>query len=95
MASKYTELIEAYCKVNSVEIPAGFYRHAASHIAVIRNDSEKPKLVAKTFFNKSDLNYYLGNLEIQDQNLNEIARVIDFKNEKQYIVGKDRKAIEL
>ena len=95
MAGKYSELIESYCRESAIEIPAGFYRHSASHIAVIRLDLENPKLVAKTFFKKADLNYYLKNLVLESTEIDQIAKVIDFKNSKEYSVGKDRKPNEL
>jgi hypothetical protein len=95
MAGKYSELIENYCMESTIEIPAGFYRHSASHIAVIRLDLEKPKLVAKTFFKKADLNYYLKNLVVENTEADQIARVVDFKTNKEYLVGKDGKPNEL
>jgi len=95
MAGKYSELIENHCNESAIEIPAGFYRHSASHIAVIRLDLEKPKLVAKTFFKKTDLNYYLKRLVVENTEIGQIAKVIDFKNNKEYSVGKDRKLNEL
>ena len=95
MVGKYTKLIEEYCEENSIFIPAGFYRGAACHIAVIRRDLEQPKLVAKTFFNKSDVKYYLEKMEVENSDLEKIASVLDFKNEKEYVVGNDRKPKEL
>ncbi len=95
MAGKYSEVIEKYCKESDIEIPTGFYRHSASHIAVVRLDLEKPKLVAKTFFKKTDLNYYLKNLVVENKEIQNIAKVLDFKSNKEYLVGKDRKPNEL
>jgi len=92
MAGKYSEVI---CKQSNIEIPAGFYRHFASHIAVIRLDLEKPKLVAKTFFKTTDLNYYLKSLVVENTEIQTIAKVLDFKSNKEYLVGKDRKPNEL
>jgi len=95
MATKYTELVEQYCEVNSIEIPAGFYRHNASHLVVIRYDLDQPKLVAKTFFKITDLNYYLEKVEIENTQIEEIAKVLDLKNDKEYVVGKNRILTEL
>ena len=95
MAGKYTELVEKYCRDKSIDIPSGFYRHNASHLIVIRMDQKKPKLVAKTFFKKTDLNYYLKTMVIEDEALEEIAKVLDFKNDKRYVVVKNRKLNEL
>ena len=95
MKGKYTELIEEYCEENFILIPSGFYRSSASHLAVIRRDTEKPKLVAKTFFQKSDVKYYLEKMEVTNINIENKATVLDFKNKKEYVVGNDRKPKEL
>ena len=95
MATKYTALVEEYCEANAIEIPVGFYRHNASHLVIIRYDLDQPKLVAKTFFNKSDLNYYLEKVEIANDQIEEIAKILDLKNKKEYIVGKNRILTEL
>jgi len=60
MKGKYSKIIEAYCEQQGVYVPPGFKRHSASHLAVIRYDSSESRLVAKTFFKKEDLKYYIS-----------------------------------
>ena len=87
MKGKYSKLIQEYCDKEAVYVPPGFKRHTASHLALIRSDCGEPKLVAKTFFKKEDLKYYIAN------SLNELipspegllpAKVIDFKENKTF-----------
>jgi hypothetical protein len=85
MKGKYSKLIQEYCDKEGIYVPPGFKRQTASHLAVVRYDSGETKLVAKTFFKKEDLNYYIAN------SLSELtptsegllpARAIDFKENK-------------
>jgi hypothetical protein len=76
MAQKYTKIIEEFCKANAVQIPGGFYRHAASQLAVVNFKTSPPKLVAKTWFNKEDLAYYLTHSEES-----EFLKAYDFKEQ--------------
>ena len=90
MKGKYSKHILEYCEKEDVLVPPGFLRHSASHLAVIRLDGEKPKLVAKTFFKREDLMYYISsNLVglVQDSDGNLPATIIDFKENKNYKVS--------
>ncbi len=92
MKGKYSKLINEYCSKEGIYVPPGFKRHTASHFAVFRFDGEKPKLVAKTFFTKEDLEYYiktnLCGLE-KDCKGNLPARVIDFKGNIEFSVAEN------
>ena len=85
MKGKYSKLIQEYCDKEGIYVPPGFKRQTASHLVVVRYDSGEVRLVAKTFFKKEDLNYYIAN------SLSELtptsegllpARAIDFKENK-------------
>ncbi len=98
MKGKYSKLIQEYCDKEGVYVPPGFKRQAASHLAVIRSDSSETKLVAKTFFKKEDLKYYITN------SLNELTpssegllpvKVIDFKENKTFNINAQGGLIEL
>jgi len=92
---KYTELIVNYCNTHSILIPEGFYRGTASHIAIIRLDKPQPKLVAKTFFKMVDVKYYLNTCEVESDEVDSIAKVINFKDNRTFEAGRDRKLNEL
>ncbi len=66
--------IENYCRANSINIPTGFNRRSVSRYVVIKKKENKWQLVAKTYFNVSDvINYienYCKNIEY---------RIFDFK----------------
>jgi len=90
MNQKYKQLIEMYCKARGISIPSGFYRHSPSHFIVVRSDSAIPKLVAKTFFKKEDLNYYIKNnlLELsEDEDGFLPAKVVNFKDQLEYRIA--------
>jgi len=98
MKGKYSKLIQEYCDKEGVYVPPGFKRQAASHLAVIRSDSGEAKLVAKTFFKKEDLKYYIAN------SLNELtpssegllpAKAIDFKENKFFNISINGGLVEL
>jgi hypothetical protein len=90
MKGKYSKIIQEYCDNEGIYVPPGFKRHSASHLAVVRYDSDAPKLVAKTFFKKEDLKYYISSvllvLDLDDKG-NVPAKVIDFKENKKYKVA--------
>lgn len=97
MAGKYSKIIQDYCREEGINVPVGFKRHTASHLALIRFDGEEPKLVAKTFFKKEGLNHYISSTLLVlplDSNGNLPAKVIDFKNHKSYIVLSDGSLLE-
>ena len=74
MAEKFTDRIKEYCEASGIEIPVGFYRHAASRYVAIDIEASPPKLVAKTWFKQEDMIYYLKNLAAGKR-----MRVLDFK----------------
>ena len=92
--SSYKKLIEEYCKQHEVLIPAGFYRLSACQFAIIRLDKSPSKLIALTWFKKTDLLYFLKNQlqsEFEDpENMNSAIKIIDFKSKTlfNYIDGK-------
>lgn len=53
--------IENYCSENSINIPAGFNRGSASRYVVIKKNENGWKLVARTYFNVSDMINYIEN----------------------------------
>lgn len=90
MKGKYSKIIQEYCEEEGIYVPPGFKRHPASHLAVVRTDGEQSKLVAKTFFKKEDLNYYISSIlsELLPNPEGELpARVIDFKANKHFKVA--------
>ena len=54
--------IEDWCSRNGVIITSGFYRHPAQRYAAIDLSHEPPKLVARTWFNLEDMQYYSDNV---------------------------------
>ena len=98
MKGKYSKIIQEYCERESIEIPPGFGRRSASHLAVIRYDGVGPKLVAKTFFKKEDLHYYVVSTLCQLQPADDRsipARVIDFKENTFFKVLSDGGLVQL
>ena len=87
MKGKYSQLIKAYCEKEGIEIPIGFKRGPANHLAIIREDSNPPKLVAKTYFNKADVKYYIKHT-LTELLVDELgyfpALVIDFKENQKF-----------
>jgi hypothetical protein len=87
MKGKYSQLIKEYCEKEGVEVPVGFNRGSASHLAIIRKDISPPKLVAKTYFNKADIKYYIKHTltELLADELGYFpALVIDFKGNQKF-----------
>lgn len=98
MKGKYSKLIQEYCEREGIYIPPGFWRHTASHLAVIRYDGSEPKLVAKIFFKMEDLKYYIESTLCQlpqDKEGNLPARVIGFKENKHFKVAANGSLIQL
>ncbi len=98
MKGKYSKLISEYCDKEGIYIPPGFKRHTASHLAIFRFDGAEPKLVAKTFFTKEDLKYYIKSTLCElEQDCEGVlpAKVIDFKENKQFSVVGNGKLIQL
>lgn len=80
MVEKYQDRIKTYCVANGVDIPPGFYRHAASRYAAIDMAASPPKLIAKTWFNQEDVVYYLKNLAAGND-----IRVLDFQEREELL----------
>ncbi|KKK69309.1 hypothetical protein LCGC14_2935330 [marine sediment metagenome] len=59
MKGSFSETIQAFCESNRVAVPPGFQRRPANRWAMIRVDSETPRLVAATFATPNDAQYYL------------------------------------
>jgi hypothetical protein len=73
MAERYSEKIRRYCETNGISIPIGFDRHPASRYAIVEL-TNPAKLVARTWFNQSDVIYYLkGRTDTSP------LRILDFK----------------
>lgn len=89
MKGKYTKIIYEFCQKEGIDIPIGFGRNSASHLVVIRYDLERPKLIAKTFFKKEDLHYYISTylMDLPRNGDGLIpAKVVDFKENLSYQV---------
>ncbi len=54
--------IEAWCNNSGVVIPSGFHRHPAQRYVAIDLGQQPPKLVARTWFNLEDMQYYVDNV---------------------------------
>lgn len=90
MKGKYSKLIQEYCDKEGIYVPPGFKRRSASHLAVVRYDAGEVKLVAKTFFTKEDLNYYITNSLCELAPTSEgllPAKAIDFKENKNFNIN--------
>lgn len=79
--NKFVTEIRDYCEALGIEIPSGFYRHAASRYAAIDTGVLPPKLIAKTWFNQEDVVYYLKTMTAGRQ-----VRVLDFKDRQELIL---------
>ena len=75
MPGKYNRMIESYCERRGIHIPIGFGKGNAQRYAIILLDSDRPQLVAKTWFNMEDVVYYLRNVAGD-----RLTRVLDFKD---------------
>jgi len=82
VATTNKKKIRLYCDMHGVFVPAGFDRQSASRYAIIRNDAHPRKLVAKTWFNKEDVIYYIENSlqEEVDGGINDAVDILDFKD---------------
>jgi hypothetical protein len=82
MASKYRLLIDRYCARHQVGVPPGFARGAPQRYAIIRTHVTPPKLIAKTWFNVTDVVYHIEHFllpELGDA-LSMSIQVLDFKD---------------
>ncbi|MEM9480005.1 MAG: hypothetical protein AAGA58_10165 [Verrucomicrobiota bacterium] len=82
MGTTNKKKIRAYCDRNGIFVPVGFDRHSASRYAIIRNDVEPPKLIAKTWSNQEDVVYFIENMlrKEVDGGINEAIDILDFKD---------------
>ena len=62
MAGEIKKAIEDWCAANSVLVPPGFHRHPASRYVAIDCSQTPSKLVARTWFNLEDMQYYSDNI---------------------------------
>ena len=62
MAEKYTDRIKLYCNQNGIEMPPGFFRHAASRYVAVDIGCQPARLIAKTWFKQEDMLYYVTRL---------------------------------
>ena len=86
MAEKFSKQIEEYCKKEGIHIPPGFYRHSASRFAAIDLDANPNKLIAKTWFNKEDVVYYIENMAAEKS-----LKILDFKEKNELILSEGGK----
>jgi hypothetical protein len=61
MAQRISSKVRGYCEVHGIVIPVGFDRHPASRYVIIEQ-TDPPRLVARTWFNQADVLYYLEHL---------------------------------
>ena len=72
--------IESWCRANGIAIPPGFYRHPASRYVAMDMSQKPSKLVARTWFNLRDLDYYLENVGASAS-----YRALDFTERRELI----------
>lgn len=74
--------IETYCAEHGVTIPGGFGRNTPSRYAIIRRDTDTPKLVAKTWLKHEDVAYYVQNNLIPElgSDFHLSVDILDFKD---------------
>lgn len=73
MLVKYTQRVLSYCAAQGIQVPDGFHRHPASRFAVVLQ-GDPPRLVARTWFNKTDVVYYLSRIASGP-----VLEILDFK----------------
>lgn len=66
MKQRYRHHIEHFCQARGIDIPSSFYRLSTSRYAAIDESTVPSRLVAKTWFNKESLSYYLSGLARPD-----------------------------
>ncbi len=89
--------IETYCAEHGVTITGGFGRNTPSRYAVIRRDSDTPKLVAKTWFTPEDVAYYVENTSIPElgSDFQHSVDILDFKDGRRLrFTGSNRLQVE-
>ncbi|MFY9315300.1 MAG: hypothetical protein WAO95_07045 [Burkholderiales bacterium] len=74
MAEKYTDRIRLYCDQNGIEMPPGFFRHAASRYVAVDIGCQPARLVATTWFKQEDMLYYVTRLAS-----GKTLKLLDFK----------------
>jgi len=74
--------------------PPTFSRRPPSHLAIIRLDSSPPKIVARKWFKRTDVVYYIEHFLVSEigDDLAEKIRILDFKEREEltYTNGKLR-----
>lgn len=81
MAEKYTDRVKEYCASSGIAIPAGFNRQPAGRYAIIDLEATPPKLVARTWFNREDVVYYLQHLSAGNR-----VKILDFKERQELVL---------
>lgn len=81
MPKKYERLIGEYCARQGIEVPPGFARLTPSRYAIIRTQPSPPKLVAKTWFKRADVIYYIEHFLAPElgEALPHSIRILDFQ----------------
>ena len=72
--------IESWCRTHAVTVPPGFHRHSASRYVAVDTSQTPFKLVARTWFNLKDLEYYLENIGTGDS-----YRALDFQERRELV----------
>ena len=82
MAERYVARIRRYCEANGIAIPIGL-RDAAQRYAVV-DLTGPPKLIARTWFNRADVIYYIERVAGDGP-----RRILDFREgvELRYVGG--------
>lgn len=66
--------IESWCRTHAVTVPPGFHRRSASRYVAVDTSQTPFKLVARTWFDLKDLEYYLENVGTGDSSERWICR---------------------
>lgn len=92
MPTKYQRLIGEYCSQNGIAVPPGFARGTPNRYVIVRTHLVPSKLIAKTWFNTTDVIYYIEHFLLPElgDGLSRSVRILDFKEgeELSYTGGK-------
>ncbi|MBI1335979.1 MAG: hypothetical protein GC164_03345 [Phycisphaera sp.] len=61
MAERTSDRVRRFCERNGITIPVRFNRHPASRYVIVEQ-SNPPRLIARSWFNQADVIYYLERL---------------------------------
>ncbi|MEQ8694161.1 MAG: hypothetical protein RIC85_02395 [Gammaproteobacteria bacterium] len=79
MAERTSTKVRRFCEQNGITIPVGFDRHPASRYVIVEQ-SNPPKLIARSWFNQADVIYYLERLAGDTP-----KRILDFKEQEELL----------